>query len=234
MTSQLIRTSTLCLACAAIGLSSYLTFFGSSAEARDQQGPAPTSPEPGATELRVAKSTDSLGQRTGTTVELVSKPPADAAETVVTNSPSARALEPWELEALPLPTPVGKFEQKYAGWTFEEINASYQELTEKLGQSCNTAFKDRHEAGLSLWRTFSEQVDTDGDGEYDSGGDFTIHGRTDGLFAMAGTDHFGSDLRPYVVWLPADQYPDLYEFRDELDWLSIRQTQLHKAGQGPQ
>lgn len=136
------------------------------------------------------------------------------------------SLEPWQLEPLPIPVPEDRFLERYAGYSVEELDQSFSTRMSELGFSCMSAFRERHEAGLSVWREFQNSTDSDGDGSLDAEPRFRLKGRSNELFVMAGTDQYGDEHRPYVVWLPVDQYPDLYEMRDELNWLRRERARL--------
>ena len=226
------RTGLFCIACAATGVVAYQSLLGDSEEAREGSVAHAASPEsPNSEQLGATESIQDLGHRTMAIGN--EQPIAEAGPSSTSKDPVARPAEPWELEAQPIPTPTAPFEKKYAGWTYDELGETFGELMLELKEECSAAFQERHAAGLSQWREFEEETLEDENGETQSVGGFRVRGDSQGLFVQAGSDHFGDSFRPYAVWLPADQYPELYKKRDELSWINIRRGNLKMAGLGP-
>lgn len=226
------RTGLLCFACAATGVVTYQWLLNNPDEARESSVAHAASPEgPNREQVGVEESIQNPGSRTASTGN--EQPMAEAAPLNASAVPVAQQAEPWELEAQPIPASTAPFEKKYAGWTYDELGESYAELMSELQGECKAAFQERHAAGLSQWREFEEVTMEDENGETQPVGSFRVRGDSHGLFVQAGSDYFGDSLRPYAVWLPADQYPALYKKRDELSWINVRRGNLKMAGLGP-
>lgn len=227
-----IRTGLLCLACAGAGVATYQWLLGDPGEAQAGSVAYAARPEGSSVEpLGAEEPTQNPDSRVILTG--IEQPIAQDNTPSEPAASAGRLAEPWELEAQPVPAPTAPFEKKYAGWTFEELKDTYVDQMFALQKECRAAFQERHEAGLSQWREFEEETVEAENGEPKSVGAFHIQGDSRGLFVQAGTDHFGDSFRPYAVWLPADQYPDMYKKRDELSWINVRLGNLKMAGLGP-
>ena len=135
-------------------------------------------------------------------------------------------LEPWRYEPLPMATPEYVFEEKYGGFDIEQLIDAARHLEDQFSGGCWDAFRARHASGQSFWRDWDMGQDKDGDGRIDADAEFGISGTTDGVLIATGTDRLAGELKPYVVWLPVDQYPELYTLRDERSWVKSEISRL--------
>ncbi len=230
--SHIARTVLLCGLGAGAGLFAYRTLIGDAEQTHaadpvqyaqvlsDRQAPSPPP-----VELHSASEQDA--QRSPLSLELT------ATSAKATQDPELMKLgevpahlEPWKFEPQPIPTHPSVFEDKYRDYGLEELQEASKQVGAKFAGQAFAGFRERHQAGLSFYREFDMMRDEDHDGKPDDGAGFGISGTARDVLTGGGTDYVGGEMKPYVVWLPADQYPEVYALRDESNWLRAREGKL--------
>lgn len=131
-------------------------------------------------------------------------------------------LEPWKqlTRNIPLPDFYG-FEVKYGGMSKLDLIGERAKLNSELSRLRLEAVMDRLESGQFLPRKSNMEVDVNGDGLPDEqlGVQFTSSPGGPYVLGLSDPTDSGEEI-VRMVWLPWEEYGDIYYLKDEQDWLS--------------
>lgn len=142
--------------------------------------------------------------------------PVETADAPAVSPPSGttKAPPPQPAGAAIPVTPNSVFEAKYPDATKEVLYNAKQATFKRYSEQTNKAIEDQYRAGVY------EERHPDAAGVWPSVGS----GADDPITGWKRLDTSKGDI--LVIQLPYDQYPELYEMKDELAWLDGKMRQL--------
>lgn len=141
--------------------------------------------------------------------EGMESPAPDTSQAVVESGSATQASFPWKSETPRQRTPPEVFEQRHAHRTPDEIFVLAALSLDKHRSLAGPAFDERLERGIFYAKARDGQ-------------DLKL-GRSDPLVRMIDN---GDPGHLNIVWLPYDEYPEVYESSDEHFWLQRRARKL--------
>jgi hypothetical protein len=103
------------------------------------------------------------------------------------------------------------FEAKYAGLSIENLKVALEDAKKKLRNEKNAAFRDRYDRGQFVLRTPKPEP-----GQAEPVVKITPRPNDQYSMMRLSPRHPGATA---IVWLPFEEYPELYDHGDEMSWL---------------
>ena len=143
--------------------------------------------------------------------------------------PRSTEDQPWLLGASHERLPSSLFEEKYAGVGPDGLLAAYERLNADWRERQNLIFDLRHEAGLYVQREFEPLEPQRGAAHEPGAVGLRLEFRSGDPYVQSREVVLADGRRAaHVVWIPVEEYPDLYADADERSWLWSRVRGLER------
>lgn len=128
--------------------------------------------------------------------------------------PPVLPTDPWELDGPRVSTNPSIFEARHAGRTLDELIVLRERCMQESTAALNAALDARMELGLFATLSPPRPV---------------TQTSKSPLLRM---HHMGDGSNPRIVWLPVQEYPEIYELSDEALWLMSKVNSMKAVAAG--